>query len=71
MRAGNKGNTRSMPWNRSQFGLLLRLRRWSHLRHNFATSYRSRESMRMFTSAIPVSQGFGRRPGNCFLGEGR
>jgi hypothetical protein len=28
-----------MPWNRSQFGLLLRLRRWSHLRHNFATSF--------------------------------
>jgi hypothetical protein len=48
MRAGNKGKTLSMPWNRSQFGLLLRLRRCSHLRHNFATSYRSRDSMRMF-----------------------
>ena len=48
MRAGNKGKTLSMPWNRSQFGLLLRLRRCSHLRHNFATSYRSRDSMRIF-----------------------
>ena len=48
MRAEIKGNTRSMPWNFSQFGLLLRLRRWSHLRHNFATSYRSLESMRIF-----------------------
>ena len=45
MRAGNKGNTRSMPWNRSQFGLLPRLRRASHFRHHFATSHRSRDSI--------------------------
>ena len=47
MRAGNKGNTLNMPWNRSQFGLLLRLRRCSHLRHNFATPYRSCDRMRI------------------------
>jgi hypothetical protein len=44
--------TRCMPWNRSQFGLLLRLRRCSHLRHNFATSYRSRKSMRIGSSEL-------------------
>jgi len=51
MRAGISGNTVSMPWNLSQFGLLLRLRRCSHLRHNFATSYRSRDSMRISSFA--------------------
>jgi hypothetical protein len=48
MRAWIRGNTRSMPWNFSQFGLLPRLRRTSHLRHSFVTSHRSFESMRKF-----------------------
>jgi len=46
MQAGIRGNTRSMPWNFSQFGLVPRLRRRSHLRHSLATSYRSFESIR-------------------------
>jgi hypothetical protein len=46
MRAGVRGNTRSMPWNFCQFGLVPRLRRRSHLRYGLATSHRSSESMR-------------------------
>ncbi len=37
MRAGVNGNTRSIPWNFSQFGGSPRLRRPSHMRHSFAT----------------------------------
>jgi len=45
--AGAKGNVRSMSLNRSQFNGLLRLRRPSHLRHNFATCRRSSESLQI------------------------
>ena len=48
MRAGISGKLRSIAWNFSQFGLLPRLRRTSHFCHNFATSYRSLESIRLF-----------------------